>query len=240
MATAPVALRERPTQALPFEERIAALRKRLEPAPILDAPNLETLPSGFSWGFLAVEDCTRYLGSGLRIGGHRPQREICKCVYRAVFVRCLRMWRESRALIDQAACKTHCHMFSGRCSVGMRQVEYLADFELVARRSLEGPASVLLFELHFLRGLEWHECLPIMNRKLRPQKLFDRGWFFHEVYRIEEQLGKVYVELIPHALFPLDSYFARPAAATEKFNPAENWIPRMRWSAAEVEEVERG
>ena len=35
----------------------------------------------------------------------------------------------------------------------------------------------------------------------------DRGSFFHQLYRIEQKLGRVYRELRPHALFPLDEYF---------------------------------
>ena len=35
----------------------------------------------------------------------------------------------------------------------------------------------------------------------------DRGNFFHAVYRIEQKLGKVFRELKPYALFPLDEYF---------------------------------
>jgi hypothetical protein len=35
----------------------------------------------------------------------------------------------------------------------------------------------------------------------------DRGSFFHEVYRIEQKLGKVFRELEPHALYPVDEYF---------------------------------
>jgi hypothetical protein len=35
----------------------------------------------------------------------------------------------------------------------------------------------------------------------------DRGSFFHEVYRIEQKLGRIYRELEPYALYPLDEYF---------------------------------
>jgi hypothetical protein len=35
----------------------------------------------------------------------------------------------------------------------------------------------------------------------------DRGTFFHSVYRIEHRLGRVFAELEPYALFPLDEYF---------------------------------
>jgi len=35
----------------------------------------------------------------------------------------------------------------------------------------------------------------------------DRGSFFHEIYRIEQKLGRTFRELQPHALFPVDEYF---------------------------------
>ena len=35
----------------------------------------------------------------------------------------------------------------------------------------------------------------------------DRGTFYHQVYRIQERLGRVFKELEPYALFPLDEYF---------------------------------
>jgi hypothetical protein len=35
----------------------------------------------------------------------------------------------------------------------------------------------------------------------------ERGAFFHEIYRIEQKLGKTFRELQPHALFPVDEYF---------------------------------
>ncbi len=35
----------------------------------------------------------------------------------------------------------------------------------------------------------------------------ERGEFFHEVYRIEQKLGRTFRELEPHALFPVDEYF---------------------------------
>jgi len=35
----------------------------------------------------------------------------------------------------------------------------------------------------------------------------DRGTFFHSVYRIEQRLGRVFRELQPYGLYPLDEYF---------------------------------
>ena len=35
----------------------------------------------------------------------------------------------------------------------------------------------------------------------------ERGSFFHTVYRIEQKLGRVFRELKPYSLYPLDEYF---------------------------------
>ena len=35
----------------------------------------------------------------------------------------------------------------------------------------------------------------------------DRGNFFHEVYRIEHRLGRVFATLQPYPLYPLTEYF---------------------------------
>jgi hypothetical protein len=48
-------------------------------------------------------------------------------------------------------------------------------------------------------GADWRLCC----RQLQ----MDRGSFFHEIYRIEQRLGRVFAELQPYALFPLSEYF---------------------------------
>jgi hypothetical protein len=39
----------------------------------------------------------------------------------------------------------------------------------------------------------------------------DRGNFFHAVYRIEQKLGRIFRELTPYPLFPVDDYFHGPS-----------------------------
>jgi hypothetical protein len=56
-----------------------------------------------------------------------------------------------------------------------------------------------VFRFHFLLGADWRLCCRKLN--------LDRGNFFHTVYRIQQKLGKVFRELKPYALFPLDEYF---------------------------------
>jgi hypothetical protein len=85
---------------------------------------------------------------------------------------------------------------------GRKDEEYIADFTLVARRTLTEEEH-RLFRYHFLLGADWKLC----SRKLG----MDRGNFFHAVYRIEQKLGRVFRELEPYPLFPLDDYFHGPS-----------------------------
>jgi len=94
-------------------------------------------------------------------------------------------------------------------SWGRKDEEYVADFILVSRRTLNEFENKV-FTFHFLLGADWKLCCRRMG--------IDRGNFFHAVYRIEQTLGRVYRELEPYGLFPLDEYFHGPARAT----PAEH------------------
>jgi hypothetical protein len=86
----------------------------------------------------------------------------------------------------------------GNFSWGMKDEEFMSDFCLVSKRALEED-EYQIFRFHFLLGGDWRLCC----RRLK----MDRGSFFHQLYRIEQKLGRVYRELKPHALFPLDEYF---------------------------------
>ncbi len=81
---------------------------------------------------------------------------------------------------------------------GMKDEEFMADFCLVSRRTLDDE-EYRIFRYHFLLGADWRLCCRRLN--------LDRGSFFHQIYRIEQKLGRVYRELRPYALYPLDEYF---------------------------------
>jgi hypothetical protein len=85
---------------------------------------------------------------------------------------------------------------------GRKDEEFIADFSLVSRRALD-QSEYRLFRYHFVLGADWKLCA----RKLQ----MDRGNFFHAVYRIEQKLGRVFRELEPYPLFPLDQYFHGPS-----------------------------
>ncbi len=86
----------------------------------------------------------------------------------------------------------------GQLMWGRKDEEYIADFCLVSRRALD-DFEHRVFKYHFLLGADWRLC----TRKMK----IDRGTFFHSVYRIEQRLGRVFRELQPYGLYPLDEYF---------------------------------
>ncbi|MBZ5602839.1 MAG: hypothetical protein LAO79_11085 [Acidobacteriia bacterium] len=95
------------------------------------------------------------------------------------------------------------HLGKSRPSTwGRKDEEYIADFCLVSRRTLD-EFEHRLFRYHFLLGADWKLC----SRRLG----IDRGNFFHAVYRIEQKLGRVFRELEPYPLFPVDEYFSGPS-----------------------------
>ena len=55
------------------------------------------------------------------------------------------------------------------------------------------------------------------------QLKMERGRFFHAVYRIQEKLGKVFSELEPFALYPVDEYFGSNRTYTA--SPAPTPLP---------------
>lgn len=94
-----------------------------------------------------------------------------------------------------------------RSRFGYPKSEYIADFLLIAKRTLGvGSIGYRVFTQHFERGHDWKFCCRRLG--------IDRGAFFHEVYRVEEKLGRAFREVQPFPLFPLDEYFqgttARP------------------------------
>lgn len=148
---------------------------------------------------LAKEGCTHCLGIGLRRGS-KAEEMPCSCVLRRIFRSCYAKFRYC-ASREKHMGKVRLEPMTGsegNFCWGMKDEEYMADFCLVSKRALE-EEEYKLFRYHFLLGADWRLCCSRLN--------IDRGSFFHQLYRIEQKLGRVYRELRPHALFPLDEYF---------------------------------
>ncbi len=148
---------------------------------------------------LARQSCTHCHGLGLKsVFDINPIP--CNCVYRAIFRACYARFRHcvtkekhmSRASLELIPGR------EGKLTWGRKDEEYIADFCLVSRRTLDEFENQI-FKFHFLLGADWRLC----TKRLK----IDRGNFFHAVYRIEQKLGRVYRELDPYSLFPLDEYF---------------------------------
>ncbi len=154
---------------------------------------------------LATPNCAICRGLGLRKGREEAP---CNCIFRTIFRLCYDRFRRcstSERYVSRISLEAN--PGGSRKAVWSRKnEEYIADFCLVTRRVLN-DSEYRLFKYHFLLGADWRMCC----RKLG----MDRGNFFHEVYRIQQRLGRVYRELQPYGLYPLDEYFGgttRPAA----------------------------
>lgn len=148
---------------------------------------------------LAAQKCAYCDGSGL-VQGRKGKSSPCACVFRAIFRACYGKFRS--CVQGERSFKGAVHEAGGRgarCGGwGFKDEEFVADFCLVSRRALN-DAEYRVFRYHFLLGADWRLCC----RRLR----VERGVFFHTVYRIERKLGRVFGELKPYALWPLDEYF---------------------------------
>lgn len=148
---------------------------------------------------LALDNCTTCHGVGV-VTGRRGANSPCNCVLRGIFRVCYNRFRYCVEK-DKHIPRTTLEVSSGKKSTfvwGRKEEEYVADFYLVARRTLRG-AEWDLFRYHFLMGADWRLCCRKMG--------LDRGNFFHGVYRVEQKLGRTFRDLEPYALFPLDEYF---------------------------------
>ena len=150
---------------------------------------------------LAKATCAICKGQGMRPTERKISDAPCNCVTREIFRACFSRFRscvQKEKRLSQATLQVTGGGTNARLSWGRRDEEYVADFYLVAKRTLD-EFEYKVFKFHFLLGADWKLCCRQMN--------IDRGTFFHTVYRIQQNLGRVFRELEPFALFPLDEYF---------------------------------
>jgi hypothetical protein len=148
---------------------------------------------------LAAQSCTQCHGLGLRLQGDASHP--CNCVLRTIFRTCFRKFQNC-ATQEKHLSRVSMEGFGSnsnrKVTWGRKDEEYVADFCIVARRTLDAQEHKL-FRYHFLLGADWRLCC----RQLK----MDRGNFFHSVYRLQAKLGRVLRELEPYALYPVEDYF---------------------------------
>lgn len=149
---------------------------------------------------LAKESCTLCHGLGLRRNSGGGSEAPCNCVFRSIFKICFARFKYC-VRKEKHMSHVRLDIVGGRdrrMAWGRRDEEFIADFCLVSKRYLNEEEHKL-FRFHFLLGADWKLCC----RQLK----MDRGSFFHAVYRVQRKLGRVFRELQPYALYPLDEYF---------------------------------
>jgi len=140
----------------------------------------------------------------------------CKCVLREIFRVCYARFRYCVEK-DKTVGRVTLDANQGRLRKNIwsrKDEEYCADFCLIAKRTLS-EFEHRIFRYHFLLGADWRLCCRRLD--------VDRGNFFHSVYRIEQKLGRVFRELAPYGLYPLDEYFGgtRQAPHPAPLDPAD-------------------
>ena len=131
----------------------------------------------------------------------KGERTPCKCVLRAIFRACYARFRycSDREKYISKVTLVPCQGRENKMAFARLDEEYIADFCLIGRRSLD-EFDYVVFKAHFLLGADWRLCCQ--------QLRIDRGSFFHSIYRIQQRLGRVFRELKPYGLYPVDEYFA--------------------------------
>ncbi|MEO7650250.1 MAG: hypothetical protein ABIZ80_07260 [Bryobacteraceae bacterium] len=148
---------------------------------------------------LAKEGCAHCDGEGLRItptGKSSP----CNCVLRGIFRACYARFRHcaSKEKFMSKITIVPYQGKDGKRSFARLDEEYIADFNIISRRTLD-ELEMKIFRYHFILGADWRLCCRYMK--------LERGAFFHIVYRIQQKLGRAFRETEPYSLFPLDEYF---------------------------------
>jgi hypothetical protein len=151
---------------------------------------------------LAKQSCAQCHGLGLK-SNTRGASYPCNCTLRSIFRACYARFPHcvtKEKFMSQASPEL-IPGHGGRLTWGRKDEEYIADFCLVSKRTLD-QEEYRIFKFHFLLGADWRLCTRRLN--------IDRGSFFHAVYRIEQKLGRAFRELEPYCLYPLQEYFHGP------------------------------
>lgn len=153
---------------------------------------------------LADKRCTKCMGTGQVTGWAKDRKYCCPCVYRRIFRHCAGEYRRLQVRseeTDVALWRNGGAQPGAKPGMGWHRPaqNYLADFEILARRTLR-PQDYRLFRLCWVQG--W-----LMVEAFRKVGL-SRGDGFHRIYMIEDVLGQAYAETQPYGLWPISEYHA--------------------------------
>jgi hypothetical protein len=155
----------------------------------------------------AYPRCTKCHGYGLVAGralGSPPRQSLrpCKCSLRRIFLNCLNHYYKC-LYYQVSGMQSLSH--NGKFFYDFKREEFIVDFLNLSSRALRpsGKPSLRfeIFKNHFILNKQWKECCNKLN--------LERGLFFHELYRAEEELGYYFLINEPYSIFPIGSYYNR-------------------------------
>lgn len=163
-------------------------------------------------GLLARLDCPLCGGMGYQEFKKRGPVP-CECAMRNVFRACYARFKDcvqdGRAL-SRVNFERSANGRGNRGTWGLKREEFMADFELVAQRSLEA-GSHRLFRYRYILGASPAMCAKRLG--------VTRSAIRHALERIEMGLGRAFISLEPYPLYPLSDYFNKRRAEPVKACP---------------------
>jgi hypothetical protein len=152
------------------------------------------------WMALSLEGCARCHSPGVYLKDRAKVETPCPCTDRGVFRAVLAAYKHYSISIGLSI-RTNLSQFStqhsrqGRRADGRRVEEWCADVWLTSKRNLT-PHQWQILRRHHIRGEDWTRFG------------ISKGQLFHEKYCLEQKLGRVFRELQPFALYPIQEYFS--------------------------------
>lgn len=140
-------------------------------------------------------------GCGVCRGTGRRVESVCQCVLRSIFRACFEKYHNLQVMTGAIGAPSYDRQKSTglKRMWGIKRNEFIADFEIIARRALSADEHKL-FTMYFLQNLKWEQCAGPLG--------VDRGNFFHGVYRIEAKVGRAFFETKPYGIYPIDEYMS--------------------------------
>jgi hypothetical protein len=152
---------------------------------------------------LAHTDCIRCHGLGLADGRMSSQLP-CGCAARRIFREIMAEWRRNQEAVHISKFQPEQVLQRGgktcrRAGWSMKRPEYVAEVELLAKRTLSYD-EWLVWRAYHCRGLEWREACATLGG-------MNKGELYHCVYRVEAKMGRAAREVQPYALYPIAEYY---------------------------------
>ncbi len=189
-----------------YNERPAQVveKRAVEPKPTDNFKLSTKVDEARRYVHLADNHCTNCHGLGARHAFRGAGAVVCNCVFRKVFKIIMRKFHEidadgiGRVYTTRRPNGPFCEILSH---------DFRAEVVQTAKKFLN-KTEYITFHCSSDLQLPWKDCIPMINTMHRDigekPSLFDRGNYFHTVYRIQARLGNAWMS---HGMFPLGNYF---------------------------------